>query len=189
MPSRFLDSKGQEAGPFELLVAVIMMGFVLVVGYQAIQAVNEQNCTQNIEKALNGFKSSLETVASSNQNEELNLDIKPCWPEKDQTLTLNFEQDPQKCSNYCSSARSACIILVYSNPGIFSSHKCINIKTSTVFETSSDRCVYRDGYELYELFKADTIPDGLWFFKNITPASNSDYPVICAFRQCKGSTC
>jgi len=165
-----------------------MMGFVIIVGYQAIQAVSDQDCVQQSDKMLEEFKTTLELVASSNQNKKLALDLPSCSPKKDQLLVLKFEQDPSRCAKQCATARSACILLYFDNQK-FSRIKCINIKPQTVFNTDSSSCVYRDGYGLYDLFNEDSILEGNWFFKNITPASRSDSPVICAFRQCSGSTC
>ena len=56
--------KGQQSAPFELLIAVILMTFVIYVGYIAIQQVETNNCVQENDSILSEFKFSLEKVGS-----------------------------------------------------------------------------------------------------------------------------
>ena len=46
-----MKQKGQEEGPFELLIAVILMTFVIFIGIQAMDILRVQTCEGKAEKA------------------------------------------------------------------------------------------------------------------------------------------
>ena len=46
---KLLNNKGQEEAPFELLIAVIVMGFVIVMGINAIFTLNREQCQGDIQ--------------------------------------------------------------------------------------------------------------------------------------------
>ena len=60
---KFLGEKGQEAAPFELLIAVILMGFVIVVGIYATQQLEKQKCFQESNKKMEELKEAMEIVS------------------------------------------------------------------------------------------------------------------------------
>ena len=58
-----LSQKGQEAAPFELLIAVITMTFVIVVGLNAMSTLLRAQCEGKIDQNMEELKTALETVA------------------------------------------------------------------------------------------------------------------------------
>ena len=51
-----MDFKAQMSSPFELLVAIIIMSFVVIIGSQMLANVNDQVCLAGIDKELTEFK-------------------------------------------------------------------------------------------------------------------------------------
>ncbi|HIH21831.1 MAG: hypothetical protein J4478_01125 [Candidatus Diapherotrites archaeon] len=185
-----MNSKGQESGPFELLLAVILMGFVLLIGFQAIEVVQFNACTQQNDKMLEDFKTALEQVTHRSEQEKISLDFPACGTKKDQTVSLRTEQDPGICSKQCSTPRPTCTLLRLYNPR-FSSIKCVNIPTVVQFSTSPD-CGSIENYQTIDLFaipEGSSIEEGSWIFRNITSKTASGTPVVCAFKECVGREC
>jgi len=58
------NQKGQAAAPFELLVAIIIMTFVIIVGTQMLNRVNEQVCINHVESEMSKFVNYLEETAN-----------------------------------------------------------------------------------------------------------------------------
>lgn len=193
-----LNSRGQESGPFELLIAVIMMSFVLIVGYQAIEIVKFNDCQQQNDKMLEDFRAKLEDITKASIQNKILLNLDACAPKKEQKLTLTMEQDPARCSQFCSTPRPSCILLRLYNPK-FSKVKCVNIKPQTNFSKDNSTCGAIEGYTPVDLREESDNPpldnnpggisEGFWIFKNVTPTNNLSSPIICAFKQCSGSNC
>lgn len=183
-----MNIKGQEAGPFELLVAVIMMGFVLIIGLQAMDLVQKNSCRQQTDKMLEDFKTALELVSKSNEQKRMFLDFPDCGQKKDQTLRLEIQQDPALCSKLCTTARPTCVLLRLYNPS-FSMIKCVTMPALTNFSTDKGACGSVDNHVLVSLFSEQDIQQGSWQFRNITSAGSAGTPIICAFQECRGTQC
>jgi hypothetical protein len=190
-----MNTKGQESAPFELLIAVILMGFVLFAGYQAIGRLHEQTCTNTINAALESMGRNLQNVATGKGTAQIHFSFSECSAkindcENFQALSqtgdvecvrLLDSTDPNVCSSFCSSARSICSLLQYkSTRNTFT--KCVDISPSTSFPAEgSGQCPDRQADDWYlQDFTASTIQQGSYSFLKVSDLTAS-VPVVCAY--------
>ncbi len=185
-----MESKGQISAPFELLVAIVLMGFVLLVGFNAMQKVNFDTCVQQNDRLLEEFKTALESTVNG-ENSKVFFFLPECAPKKTtengsvvlrQRVSLKREGDSAICSEYCSSSFNTCVLFSLSNPS-FSRVKCVNISPITDFPNVCSVCP--EGFEAVNLFSTETstIPEGEYRFFNVTARSASSLPTICACKR------
>ncbi len=181
--------RGQYGAPFELLIAVILMGFVLAVGYSAIKDLTDKACIQENQKAINGFKDALEN--SWGGNEKYSLSLKPCGNSnsKRQVLTFRTETNPNICRSVCTESDNICSVLQLNDPAI---QACVRIPPTTTFPgpgSGTTDCFLSKGYQLVDIKDPDVgIQPGLYNFTPV-PAPSAQYSssVICVQRACSGS--
>lgn len=190
-----MSSRGQESAPFELLVAVVLMGFVLFMGYQSISRLQEQTCANTINAQLEGMARNLQNVATGKGSTQFRFSFEGCAAqindcENFSTLSgstdimciqLIDSTDPNICSSYCSSARSICSLLQYKAQNDTYT-KCVDISPSTVFPAeNSAQCPPRigEGWMLQD-FTAGTIQQGTYSFLKASDLT-STVPIVCAY--------
>ena len=66
-----VNNKGQESAPFELLISVIIMGFVIFVGLIAMNQLNEQKCINETKAKLEEMKTKIETVVTERSPQQI----------------------------------------------------------------------------------------------------------------------
>ena len=130
---KLLNNKGQEEAPFELLIAVIVMGFVIVMGINAIFTLNREQCQGDIQKQMESIKSSLEIVARGEGSQNVYYSMPSCFGEKESKLQIVERDDTDTCNHYCGGNSYNCILLSFSNP-TYSSLKCLKISNAITFE-------------------------------------------------------
>ncbi len=181
-----LGQKGQESAPFELLVAVIVMGFVIFVGLQAMEQLNLQRCYSETDAKLEAMKTSLETVVGQGSPQKITFRLSTCFNEEEENIRLKDYSEAPLCAEYCGSARNLCTLLQYyynGNKGAFSIRKCLNISPDTVFPFRAGTCPDRgEDYELVDY--RDEIVQGSYNLVNKTSVT-STYPTVCAYRSLK----
>ena len=97
-----IGQKGQEEAPFELLVAVIVMGFVLFVGMQAMMQLQLSECTGRTERTLESLKTSIETVATEKGKQNIAFRLPGCFRESEQEIRVRQISDRQSCMHFCN---------------------------------------------------------------------------------------
>lgn len=189
------NPKGQESAPFELLIAVILMGFVLFAGYQALQRLHEQTCTHTVNSALDDMARNLQNVATGKGSAQFRFSFGECSARINDCenfsgisssqdvmcVRLIDSTDPNVCSSFCSSARSICSLIQYkSRDNTYT--KCVDISPSTVFPAEgSAQCPTRadEGWALQD-FTATTIQQGTYSFLKASDLT-ATVPVVCAY--------
>lgn len=187
--------KGQESAPFELLIAVILMGFVLFAGYQAISRLQEQTCANTINAQLEGMSRNLQNVATGKGTAqfsflfgECSAKINDCENFSALAQTTDVEcvrlldsTDPNVCSSFCSSARSICTLLQYRSTNDTIT-KCVEISPTTSFpEPGSPQCPNRENEEWYlQDLASHTIQQGTYSLLKVSDLTAS-VPVVCAY--------
>lgn len=144
-----MHSKGQEAAPFELLVAVIVMTFVIVVGLNAMNTLLKEKCQGEIESQMEGIKTAIETVAKGQGKANAYFEMPSCYrPSNDLSclpsttdpdgakLCIVQRQDETTCSFHCGGVRTQCTLLLFTSPQ-FNLMKCLHISPNTSFPTGS----------------------------------------------------
>lgn len=180
-----LNRKGQESAPFELLVAVIIMGFVIFVGLRAMDQLNTQKCYNEVNAKLEEVKTKLETAVTEGSPQQIHLTMSSCFNEADETIKIKDYSEPALCADYCGTAKNLCTLLqyYYSGTSSFSIRKCLSISPDTVFPYNVGNCPEKEGTELIDF--RDEIVQGSYQIINKTGVT-STYPTICAYRKTLG---
>jgi len=181
--SYYIKEKGQMSAPFELLVAVIIMGFVIIVGSQMLAAANKEVCVNNIDRELTEFKQNLEDSVNIKNSNTFRFDNPDgCFNEKDAIIRIEKNTNAQQCSAICSRAENSCYVLLFSIPksGIFK-QKCLNISRFTSFSDDGTNCPNTNlpGYVATDPTTGG-VKVGNYVIRNVSKAGET-YPNICVF--------
>jgi len=181
-----VGSRGQESAPFELLIAVIVMGFVIFIGMRAMADLTVQKCYGETDSKLEEMKTKLEIAVTQKSPQTINFRLSGCFNEAEEIIKIKDFSEPQLCASYCGSAKNICTLLQYSYTGAsnFSIRKCLNISPDTVFPQQSGadesfKCKTR-GNDVLVNFR-ESIPQANYTFLNKTRATDT-FPTICAYR-------
>ena len=187
-----MNSKGQEEAPFELLIAVITMGFVLLIGLAAMHELEIQKCNNEIESKLEEFKTKLEIVINQKSPQLISFPRSSCYNPNDETIKIVFNDRPALCADSCSSGTSICRFLEYYNEksGV-SFRKCLNINPQTDFGTQENAgaigsCRDLSASPTKEILidLSERIPRGIYNLVN--KETTQSFPIVCAY--CKESS-
>lgn len=177
--------RGQESAPFELLVAVIIMTFVILLGYRALDQVSEIKCKGEVEGELEKLKTTLENIVKQKGKENLNLFLPSCSPDKETKVLIKGFEDERICAAFCGGSRRSCSLLSFSSPK-FTLNKCLRISINTTFG-SGDTCSGQEVSDPADFeprdFKADQgIDNGNYILVSKFDLTGS-YPIVCAYRR------
>ncbi len=178
------------SAPFELLVAIIIMGFVVIIGSQMLTASQNQICRSGIDKELTEFKSFLEdTTQKKSTNKFTFIPEDICFNTSQATIRIAKYADTKICASKCPFSAGSCFVLMFSanlpnNQGGMLIEKCLNIPEYTNF-TTSDECntgsdLSSKGYK--PINPGDDLPLGQYVLKSVSLIGQS-YPSICVFYQ------
>lgn len=183
MPGKTLNQKGQEEAPFELLVAVIIMAFVIFIGLQAMEKLTQEKCYNEANANLLQLRNDLQEVNEAGSSKNLNFHLSTCYnPEKEKTKIIERD-DPNICGQLCKKQKTLCLILKYDTGEGLIMQQCVDIAPLTSFPSiATSKCLSREdeGYELID-FKEE-IPRGNYQLRNRSEAG-SVFPTVCAYRQ------
>ncbi|MDO8537667.1 MAG: hypothetical protein Q7S21_02175 [archaeon] len=193
-----IGPKGQEEGPFELLVAVVLMTFVIFIGLQAMDALRVQTCQGKAEKAMQELQTAVESSVNRNSFTQVLFDYEKCFrPNKDvrtgtttPEVLLYKKSDPKQCRAICGGTETTCSFLRLENEK-FTIDKCLNIPYNSDLSTENDSCTIIEGFEkinfsasgtfgrVDESIESSGIEPGYYSF---VPASTTEtYPVVCVY--------
>jgi len=164
------------------LVAIIIMGFVIFVGLQAMDQLNNQKCFNEINAKLEEMKTKLETVVTERSPQQINFNLSTCFNPNDESIRIKDYSEPALCAEYCGSAKNLCTLLqyYYRGEGSFSIRKCLNISPDTVFPYTVGTCPAKEGYDLIDY--RDEMDQGFYLLVNKTSVT-STYPTVCAYKK------
>lgn len=176
------------SAPFELLVAVIIMSFVMIVGSQMLAASNKEVCVNSIEKEMSKFKDMLEDTATRQSSNRFIFDNpNDCYDEKNAIIKIEKVVDnPKRCSAICATANNTCFIMLFviTKAGI-GKEKCLNLSQYTSFitegcDSSSDDLA---GYKAID--PTQKLNVGSYVLRNMAKAGET-YPKICTYYSVSG---
>lgn len=110
------NKKAQVSAPFEVLIAVIIMMFVIVSGNYALKNLSENTCLGDKRQDFSNLISSLREVILGSDLAYRTIDFKTkaCYNESYEKTYLNIvSNDKDLCERYCGSGTS-CVLLMYS---------------------------------------------------------------------------
>ena len=174
--------KGQEEAPFQLLVAVILMTFVIIAGLNAMNEASKQKCFHNTEKLMNDLKLAIEKTAIYQQPANVNFNPPGCT--KEEKFVLIKSDEARICQRLCMNSSSSCLLLRYSTSDVTGiQDKCINVIHSAQFrdvEDETESCKAMDGYKGIDIELDDGFVSGVYQFL-YSPTSGSGSPIICVY--------
>lgn len=184
----FINNKGQASAPFELLVAVVIMSFVMVVGYVVLENVNTQVCLNSVDREMTEFKLAIED--SVTRMSSTPLTFRPegsCFSSKKSKLQIYNEETRSVCAAVCGFAADKCYIMKFSSelPGS-TKRKCLNLPSFTSFQDNEsgmcndDTLVQGSGYSAIDPTVEGQFLAGSYVIRNISPAGHP-FPLICVY--------
>lgn len=185
---KFFGQKGQASAPFELFVAVTIMAFVIIIGYQTLERVNQEVCLSTVEREMTNFKVNLEdTVSRKSQNKIYFSPDPKCFSSKDTVMKIEVEKNKSVCAARCSYPSDTCYVMTFQNPNIANAfkQKCLDLPKYTSFVDDRELCEVTpdmEGYFPIKPMDSGQIVIGSYIFRNISPAGET-FPKVCVFHK------
>ena len=184
-------TRAQASAPFELFVAVIIMTFVIVVGYQVLTSVADAMCLNSVEREMTTFKLKLEdTVARKSSNKFPFSPEGACFSSKETILKIEVEKDKRVCADRCGYPSDSCYVMTFMNPTVSGAfkQKCLELPQYTTFATSecSSDSPELNNYTPIDPTQKSALQVGSYVTRNIS-AAGVTYPNICVFYRAAGS--
>ena len=181
-----VNRAAQSSAPFEVLVSVVIMGFVLVMGYQAVTTFYEEQCKSQIRDTAQDLKAKI-TEAVSGNSVSLKFFPPQCFSDENK-MFLKVITSRQICTSQCNESIEECLLFTYRSSD-FSYDLCLDkVPTITNFLTSSGGCADLDGFSTVDFRNPDPagdddiIPRGIYNLQNRTGSAET-VPKICAYRK------
>jgi len=189
------NKRGQVSAPFEVLVAVVLMGFVIVAGSFALSNLSQNVCIGNKRADLSNFKEALRDVVLGSDLviRNINFQTKACFNERFESIQLNTYSDPSRCTAYCGGG-TTCMLLeyIYEDTDKFIRMQpidpiCMDLTTSIEFGSNPD-CVSPDEEDEEALWEAidpsgTSIRPGIYKLFKQGSTSNTGVQKICLLRK------
>lgn len=184
-----VDHKAQAAAPFELFVAVIIMGFVIVIGYSVLQGVYTEVCLNSVDREMTNLKLAIEdTVNRKSSNNVFFHPDSQCFSTTEASLKIVLETNNKVCASRCGYPSDECYIMTFSNSKIAHSlrQKCLDLPPYTNFLVEGTLCgseeLAQDGYSTVDPINSDSLKMGTYVIRNVSPAGDT-YPKVCVWHR------
>lgn len=184
------DSRGQEAAPFELLIAVIVMGFVLLAGINVMDILKKEECKGTLDNQMEQIKSAIENVASGAGQRDFSFSLPECYNRGQENgdqiskLQVVHINNQRVCGAVCPGARIECLILSFTTED-HHNQKCLRISTATQFPDSADQCndfdPDADKFEARDLIQKPLESGQYLLIRKFQLSSQT--PNICAYKK------
>jgi len=181
------SQSGQESAPFELLIAIVIMTFVIVIGFNALDKLNTETCRGKVNQGLEEMRTAIEAVVKNKSKANVSYELPGCFREEDAKLTIIDSDTPAYCSAICGGSISSCTVLRFYSPE-YSESKCLRISAATSFSVDAGTCNINmleqpEGYGITDWKKPETgiLPGQYTLIRQSNLFSSA--PVICAFRR------
>ena len=186
--TEMLNRKAQESAPFELLVAVIIMGFVIFIGTKVMNDVQCEKCKNETVAKLTEMATTLGQMGEIGSVKTIDFFLSGCFNQESEMIWVDDEDEEGICAAYhCGAEKRLCTLLKYSSDGCgsFSFIKCVNIGAQADFPSEpGEKCPAKKGWILVD-FRAKESPaetlgnkQGTYLLVN---GGNETFPIICAY--------
>ncbi|MEM4662991.1 MAG: hypothetical protein QXM75_03135 [Candidatus Diapherotrites archaeon] len=171
------DEKAQESAPFEVLIAVIIMGFVLYIGFMVMNDMLKQDCNNRLRESIEKFRSEIENVSELRTSSKFYFGPPTCY--KDQRIRVVSVTDEVICASTCDTATLSCLFILLDSRD-YAERFCLKTALQIYFPTTYENCPDRtsEGYKLIDL--RDGMPLGYYDLVNETPPKQT-FPIVCAY--------
>lgn len=181
-----MNNKAQAAAPFELLVAIIIMAFVLIVGSQMLNQVNEQVCLNHVESEMSEFVNYLEETANKKTTSKFAFQpTSVCFDQSRHIMKIVRERDAKVCSAKCGIPTDTCYVMIFftDEVALGAKERCINLPVYTNFETNDSVCTTLDDLSGYTpIVPSEKLPFGQYVLKNVAKVGET-WPNICFYKK------
>jgi len=183
-----LRNEGQMSSPFELLVAIIIMSFVVIIGSQMLAASQEQVCLSSVGKEITEFKLMLEDTAIRRGSNKFEFRPDDCFNQNTAIIKIEKYNSTTQCGAKCGLPTESCFVLIFNAPDVANGfiQKCLNLPVYTTFVNEPNDCPTDDldGYVAIDptIMDEGGIRPGSYVLQNVAPAAKT-YPNICVFRK------
>ncbi len=179
-------NKGQVTAPFELLVAIIIMAFVLIVGSQMLGQVTDQVCMSHVEKEMSEFVTYLEDTSNNKSTSKFIFSPQSvCFDDDEHIMKIVRERDSKVCSSKCGIPQDTCYIMLFHTSDVALGYKerCINLPVYTNFAVDDSTCTTLDDLAGYMVINpSDKIPFGSYVLKNVARTGET-WPNVCFYHK------
>lgn len=183
------SARGQESAPFELLIAIIVMSFVIVIGFNALDLLNNRTCEGTLNQNMEEIKTAIELVAKNKSKANIDFGLPNCYNDKESKLRIIERQESSYCSAHCGGSLDQCTVLQFSSyDPSYTETKCLSISLGTSFPVENPPCDKQalgqpDRYETTDLKNEGVgiLPGTYTLIKQSDLLSGS--PQICAYRR------
>ncbi|MEW6295791.1 MAG: hypothetical protein AB1467_05900 [Candidatus Diapherotrites archaeon] len=175
-----MNCSGQEEAPFELLVAVILMTFVILIGLYAMTEASNRKCLQEKNKDLDNLAAKIQEVANNETIAAAPLSFIASQCGKNEEIKIISSIEAIQC-RVCPGSLKSCLLLNYRSDAGYIENKCLNISQATYFDSGDKGCPAKIGdYDLVDLNPENEIERGLYKLE-FNQKSTENFPVICAY--------
>ncbi len=180
------NDKGQMNSPFELIVTMVIVTFVIILGSQILLFANDMVCQNNVQNEMSEFKGFLEDSASGRSSKEFTFyPNNPCFDPAKAVIKIERLTKQKECSIICGRPVDVCWRFIFNSNeqsgGIFI-QRCLDLPGYTSFLSDSTNCS-TTGTELDGFVALDPqngLPMGSYVLRNISSVGES-LPKICTF--------
>lgn len=199
MYNLYKNNKGQASAPFEVLVAIILMGFVILAGTWALSNLSENTCLGNKRQKMGELKEGIKEVVLGYTEltyKLINFQVTPCFNQKYEYITLKTYADTTRCNAYCGGG-STCTLLEY----VYDDGKtrrlpippvCVELPTSyevaDLYECFSEEDPEKDNWDaLNSMDLASNIPSGKYrlYLTGVSSGSVGETSQLCFLKRKK----
>ncbi|GEM_PF-3547136 len=180
-----ISSRGQEAAPFELLVGVVMMAFVLAIGFVVITGSQKAQCEQQAKDLVERLRSEFESLFKNESSKHLSVESPSCFSEKS-SIEIRGQKDREVCALFCSGSNERCTLIMFSTE-TFSEIGCLRVPQDILFKepencenTPQDSVPFN--FEPVSFGYNKDLNAGNYFFSKKVVFSTSQ-PEICSYKQ------
>lgn len=192
MIKKYSYNKGQVSAPFEVLVAVILMGFVILAGSFALTNLSQNVCIGDKRADLSNFKEALRDVVLGSDLviRNFNFQTKACFNERFESIQLNTYSDPSRCAAYCGGG-TTCMLLEYIYDDTDKSIRmqpidpiCMDLTTSIEFGNNLE-CLEPEEEALWEAIdpSGTSIRSGIYKAFKLSNTTDTGVQKICLIRK------
>jgi len=199
----FISNKAQMSAPFELLVAVIIMTFVVIVGTQMLETSQKQVCLSSVDREITEFSLNLKEAAVNRTVTKFDFRPDNCYNENRAISAIVLFNDSDACGVRCGlSGVESCFVFIFAAEDIPNGYrqKCIEIPSYTTFLGQDTKCDTTSN-ELEGYLAINPMGDGAtnfvmigntsvntnakilagsYIIKNVADAAKT-YPDVCVF--------
>ena len=182
------EKKGQADTVFEVLIAVILLGFVLAAGTLAMSSLSNTKCSKSIDIALGDLRLALEKASGSTLlNTDYFFDLPYCFgSQNDIKVTLARQANASLCNSYCPGSSGQCYLIKYDNAKDKVNpirYVCVQISPIVVLN-SSENCK-DDTLELVVADSTNGVPlqNGKYVFASRNLSTQGSLPNMCIYKK------